>query len=412
MGHRGADGLNGLAAGFGWHLGHVRLAIQDRTSNGAQPFVNSRHMTAFVGELFNHAGEGERSYLERMLVTEDFHQCDGFWSIAHVTPQGAMVYTDFLSVKPLYWWAEKKIVCSEILPMFALEEPPQLNEIYLANCIKFGYDYSGATPWKGIHQLPAGTKLFMNDSGSNLRPYWDWSQVPGEPAELKDTLDWAIGNRLIGDRPVALLLSGGLDSSIVYYSLAERGCEVEAFSVENGETEYLPDEVKVMSLGETSLWEAVRIMQAPLDLGSLIPQIQLAAAVRDQGYHVVMTGDGADELFGGYRRAKEYDSQGSDVFCELPFYHLPRLDRVMMRATIELRSPFLSPQVVATALRTPRELRTEKQALKQAYRGVVPDRIIDRPKHPLKTQAVITGGIDYRQRLVAQFRRAFEGVTA
>jgi hypothetical protein len=116
-----------------------------------------------------------------------------------------------------------------------------------------------------------------------------------------------------------------------------------------------------------------------------------------------MTGDGADEVFGGYRRASEYDSQWSDVFCELPYYHLPRLDRVMMRETIELRSPFLAPAVVAHGLSLPRELRTQKQALKRAFKGLVPDRIINRPKHPLKTEAVKTGGIGYRQQLVEAF---------
>lgn len=405
MGYRGADGLCGLAEGFGWKLGHVRLAIQDLSEEGHQPFFSRRSMTAFVGEFFTHEGRGEQHYLRLLLDSEDFHLADGFWSVVDVTEMGAKVYTDHLGIKPLYWWPEKNIVCSEIAPMFALENPPGLNELYLSNCIKFGYDYSSATAYKGIFQIQSGSKLFLPGSGlPSCESYWDWSKVPGEPTNLRALVDRAIDNRLIGDRPVALLLSGGLDSSIIYYSLAFKGRQVQTFSVENGETEYLPDGTEVMDLDPMNLSHAVQIMQAPLDLGSLVPQIQLAQAVKTQGFNVVMTGDGADELFGGYRRAKVYDSQHSDVFCELPFYHLPRLDRVMMRATIELRTPFLAPSVVAAALRLPWSSRTEKQALKHAYEGVVPSRILDRVKHPLKTQAVISGGQSYRHQLVEEFR--------
>lgn len=241
-----------------------------------------------------------------------------------------------------------------------------------------------------------------------MRAYWDWNKVSVDPAlDLREVIDQAIRRRLLGDRPVAMLLSGGLDSSIIYYSLKKMGWEVKTFSVENGESEFLPEGTTPLSIVDTAFYdldEAAEIMQAPLDLGSLIPQIQLAEAVAREGFHVVMTGDGADELFGGYRRATQYDSQQSDIFCELPFYHLPRLDRVMMRSTIELRTPFLAPSVISMALRTPRALRTSKQALKLAYSDIVPRPILERAKHPLKTQAVINGGETYRQQLVKEFR--------
>jgi asparagine synthase (glutamine-hydrolysing) len=410
MGYRGADGLKGISQGFGWTLGHVRLAIQDRTDEGNQPFCSGRSMTAFVGELFNHGGAGEKAYLSQLLATEDFHGVDGFWSIVHVMETGARVYTDFLGTKPLYWWPEQGIVCSELDPMFQLVNRPAFDEIYLANCIKFGYDYSGRTPYQGIRQLDPGSRLFLDRGGENvsMRAYWDWNKVSVDPAlDLREVIDQAIRRRLLGDRPVAMLLSGGLDSSIIYYSLKKMGWEVKTFSVENGESEFLPEGTTPLSIVDTAFYdldEAAEIMQAPLDLGSLIPQIQLAEAVAREGFHVVMTGDGADELFGGYRRATQYDSQQSDIFCELPFYHLPRLDRVMMRSTIELRTPFLAPSVISMALRTPRALRTSKQALKLAYSDIVPRPILERAKHPLKTQAVINGGETYRQQLVKEFR--------
>lgn len=396
-GHRATESL------AGWTIAHVRLAIQDRTEEANQPFVGRSGIYAFVGEFFNHTAGEQLHLLSALIDNTVFHQTDGFWAAASVTKFGAQVYTDHLGIKPLYFWPKHKIVCSEIEPMFMLERRPQHDHTYLSNCIKWGYDYSGRTPYEGIVQIAPGTRITMtpNDFIQEDR-YWKWHLVDRN-GYLVDTVTKAIQNRLIGERPVALLLSGGLDSSIIYYTLKNIGQEVEVFSVENGEGEFLPPEVGILDMPEVSIPEAVKIMQAPLDLGSLIPQVQLSRAVASAGYNVCMTGDGADEVFGGYRRAKEYDSQASDVFCELPYYHLPRLDRVMMKETIELRSPYLSPQVVAYGLSLPWAIRTEKQALKRAFKGIVPDRIINRPKHPLKTQAVIQGGGEYRAELVKSF---------
>jgi asparagine synthetase B (glutamine-hydrolysing) len=131
--------------------------------------------------------------------------------------------------------------------------------------------------------------------------------------------------------------------------------------------------------------DAVEAMQSPSDAGSLLPQYALGAAVKEKGYHVTLSGDGADELFGGYRRAKEYDSQSSDVFVELPYWHLPRLDRVMMKHTVEHRTPFLAPEIVKYALGLSWSRRTEKEELKRIARGIVPQGVIDQPKKPLKS---------------------------
>lgn len=405
MGHRG-DGEPGhrATARFGaWAISHVRLAIQDQSDEANQPFAGKLGAYAFVGEFFNHR-EGEKRHLLDCMTDEHlFHQTDGFWSAAAIFKNGARVYTDHLGIKPLYYWPRYDLVCSEIEPMFELETPPPLDRVYLSNCIKFGYDYSGRTPYEGIVQLAPGTRLdIMTDGTCHKSIYWKWGLVP-RAQSLREELGLAIENRLIGERAVAMLLSGGLDSSAIYYTLQRLGRQVEAFSVENDESQFLPAGVTILDLPPVEPAEAVEVMGAPLDLGSLVPQIRLARAVAAEGFNVCLTGDGADEVFGGYRRAMEYDSQGSDLFCELPYYHLPRLDKVMMHSTIELRSPYLAPSVVAWGLAVPYEYRTQKQALKAAMRGVVPDQIIDRPKHPLKTTAVAQGGLSYRKGLVDDF---------
>jgi asparagine synthase (glutamine-hydrolysing) len=406
----GEPGHTTIEAMGGWKIGHLRLAIQDRSAGGNQPFVYGNCLTAFVGEIFNHDEVSEQGFIGRAAKAPFlFHKADGFWAVVQTDGLTANAFTDHLGIKPLYYWPKQQIVCSEIEPMFELAPRPYLDETYLSNCIKFGYDYSGRTPYEGIVQLAPGRRLELGRTYvGEIHPYWNWFRVPSDGLSLRETIQKAIYNRLIGERPVALLLSGGLDSSIIYYTL-KGFVQVEAFSVENGESEFLPEDVTPLKVDPVTSTEALQVLKAPLDLGSMIPQVQLARAVASAGYNICLTGDGADEVFGGYRRALEYDSQASDVFCELPYYHLPRLDRAMMASTVELRSPYLAPEVIAYGLRLPYQYRTQKEALKHAFSGVVPDRIINRSKHPLKSTAVKEGGLPYRRELVEQFRKIYRG---
>lgn len=406
MEHRGADGLQGIRSSANWWLGHKRLAIRDRSEKANQPFHTTKgQAAAFVGEFFQ--TRYEIAYFKSVLSQglDLLHSADGFWAIAQIGGAHEFVAVDFLGIKPMYYWPEQGLVCSEIKPMFPIAGTiPKLNERYLSNCIKWGYDYSGQTAFEGVYQIPPGHSLNLNTF--ELKRYWDWKKVKS-CEDVRSGLLQSVEDRMAGERAIALLLSGGLDSSIVYYALKELGIPVEAFSFENGESEFLPPGVTTLPVASAPLQEALYVMEAPLDLGSLIPQMTLAKAIKAKGYNVCLTGDGADELFGGYRRAKEYDSQASDVFCELPYYHLPRLDKIMMSQTIELRSPFLSPAVIAYALQLPWGARTEKQGLKSAFAGLVPESILQRQKQPLKTAEVINGGLAYRRGLVTEFRKQF-----
>ena len=187
-----------------------------------------------------------------------------------------------------------------------------------------------------------------------------------------------------------MLLSGGLDSTLTFKIAKDIGANLKVFHIDNNEKKSFLEAIgdhpyeKLINKYPGTV-EAVTAMQSPSDAGSLLPQYALGASIKEKGYHVTLSGDGADELFGGYRRAKEYDSQHSDVFIELPFWHLPRLDRIMMKHTIEHRTPFLAPEIIAYALSLPWSKRTEKQELKRIAKGIVSDNIINQPKKPLKS---------------------------
>jgi asparagine synthetase B (glutamine-hydrolysing) len=151
--------------------------------------------------------------------------------------------------------------------------------------------------------------------------------------------------------------------------------------------------------------------ESPVDLGSVVPQYLLFDAIKKgTNTRIVLSGDGADELFGGYKRIHEYDSQKSDIFHELTHYHLPRLDKMSMAHTLELRNPFLNLEIVSFALGLKKEWRTDKKILKETFRGLIPDAIIDRKKHPLKNEKIVKTPDEYRQEALDRFREGVKKV--
>jgi hypothetical protein len=109
-------------------------------------------------------------------------------------------------------------------------------------------------------------------------------------------------------------------------------------------------------------------------------------------------------LLGGYGRAGRYDSQQSDIYHELVNWHLPRLDRVMMRNRVEVRSPFLARRVVEAALGLPRWQRTYKKILRDLFRPELGD-LVDVPKKPLRTPEVERDRESETLKLVKEFMR-------
>jgi asparagine synthase (glutamine-hydrolysing) len=369
-----------------------------------QPISNSPP-ALFVGEIFNYGDLGYETDIKCAIeefwqsdnLFENFHNFDGFWSFVTMYDGDIIAATDYLSQKPVYYRTDMEALASEIAILTKLGDVT-VDETFMSNTLKWGYSPDPRTPWNEIKQVPPG---YYYHKGS-VHKYWDWSKV--SCTNLYTDLLKATELRLGGQREVAVLLSGGLDSTIIYGLLKQLGKDVTAVHVDNGEKGFanlvlhLNDTMHYVKLDDVTDSEAVMIHQSPVDLGSVKPQIAMAKKLRELGFYAVLTGDGADELFGGYRRAKEYDSQYSDMFSELPYYHLPKIDRTMMRYTIETRSPFLSPSVCKHAINTPYSDRMgEKTLLKKTFKDIVPQEILDRDKHPLKTNAIRTDPMTQRK---------------
>ena len=381
-------------------VAHIRLPIIN-LEGGAQPYDS----TWLVGEIFNYKELNPDAISDTQVFSEllrggNIHIADGMWAGAIKTGRGVLCFTDYLCQKPLYYSAKYRMVASEpdAFTVFDLT----VDEIYISNSIKWGYDPTGRTQWNEVKQLPAGHYI-----GPNMIPiaYWDWHKV-NKPRDLKTAFIKAVKNRLVSDQPICMLLSGGLDSSLTYKVAESLGADLKVFHVENGELDSLKqvcDTYEDLLMDYPSLSAAAQCMHS--DAGSLLPQYALGAAVKAKGYHVTLSGDGADELFGGYSRAKEYDSQHSDVFVELPYWHNPRLDRVMMRHTIENRTPFMAPEIVKYALSLPWEQRTDKQALKAFAEDYLPDAVVNQPKKALKSS---DWGLEHRIKLSNSWRTIYD----
>ena len=432
-------------------LCHHRLPIQTLDGDEwSQPIEISQGVyLMFNGEIFNYDKSkfsSDTEYLYNIFSNyrggniefftafylPHIHTWDGFWAIViYDSKTGNVIcFTDPLGKKCLYK-NELGELCSEIKGLFT--ENSNLDHSYMSSIRKWGYNKDDRTPFINIKRiLPNKIYSFniqsplFDQTFPNYYKSWDLPIKDLKGCDYESHMEWlwnkmteSIKNRLVSKNyPISVLVSGGLDSSIIASILKELESEVTWFSIENGETPYvkeLSDHLKTpINFLEYEMNPKIinKIYvdwnETPVDLGSVIPQYHLFEAVKKKsGYRIVISGDGSDELFGGYSRIHEYDSQKSDIFEELSFYHLPRLDKMSMAHTLELRNPFLNLDIVRFAMHLPLEWRTDKKILKDTFGPILPPSIINRKKEPLKNPEIREDKLKYRQKIVDLFIEIF-----
>ena len=432
-------------------LVHHRLPIQTLDGdNWSQPIsIGKNRWLLFNGEIFNYGDfESDTAYLQNLFSSFDFSNIgmlqaiyephivswDGFWSIVLVDTDSRDVYafTDPLGKKCLYR-NDNGEVCSEIKGLYEKEDKKLLDHSFFSGIIKFGYLPTNQTPFLNIKKLEPNKfhRWNMNYPAKMdiSEQYYNFNYFDVGLESYEERMDWlwerlerSVSNRLLSKNyPTSLLLSGGLDSAIIAGLLLKLGADVDFYSISNGEDEqYVKDcenywevsstrlDYKVDLESEEAKNELLEIYsqwnESPVDLGSVVPQYHLFDAIKKGSKtRIVISGDGADELFGGYRRINEYDSQKSDVFHELTSYHLPRLDKLSMAHTLELRSPFLNHDIIRFALSLPFEERKNKKILKDTFKGLIPDSVIERKKLALKNNMIVEDQIAYRKKIVELF---------
>ena len=435
----------------GLTLCHHRLPIQTAVGDGwIQPVELSKNRyLLFNGEIFNyplHYGS-DTEYLKDLFDPFDFSSLemfislyephiknwDGFWAICLVdmNKKDVICFTDPLGKKCLYT-NELGEICSEMKGL--LNDNSVLNSSFLGGVRKWGYISNESTPFENIQKLRPNYIYKWNFAAPDFKqsygPYFAFKPPKFQFDSEDMLLDWvwnklevATKNRLLSlDYPISILLSGGLDSSIIGGLLLKLGADVSWYTINNGpDNDYVREcenywGIKVnrleynMDPDNSNLNEIYfKWNESPVDMGSVVPQYHLFEAIKKgTNTRIVLSGDGADEMFGGYRRIEEYDSQQSDIFHELTYYHLSRLDKMSMAHTLELRNPFLNLDLVQFAMWLPFEYRKNKTILKKAFKGLVPDSIIERKKHPLKNEKIVKDPNEYRIEAINYFVNGYK----
>jgi asparagine synthase (glutamine-hydrolysing) len=349
--HRGPDASGIWSASDGSVvLGHRRLAILDLSPTGAQPMENSNgtSIVVFNGEIYNHeelrrelAAGGVhfrgRSDTEVLLAAYDawgercVERLRGMFAFAIYDQTRGILFMarDRAGEKPLYW-AEHRgglVFASELKALMADSEfPRRLSPEGLAYYLSFGYVPSDRCILQGVHKLmPAHCLSWPLTGGApTIRRYWDIpptrpderSSVDELTDELQHLLTAAVGEQLVADVPLAVLLSGGVDSSVVAAIAAQTSQQrVRTFTVTlpndprldesrfaRSVAQYLGTDHVELPLDQSSadLVQKLAVQfDEPIADSSMIPTYLLAKTV-SQHCKVVVGGDGGDELFGGY----------------------------------------------------------------------------------------------------------------
>lgn len=548
LGHRGPD-ETGLYLDDQVGLGHARLSIVDLTS-GVQPIHNEDKTLWIIynGEVFNYPElaetllrKGHRFYTTSdtevilHLYEEEGPEClarlNGQWALAiwDARKKELFLARDRIGIRPLYYAIFNNTLYfgSEIKAIFVNENVPRaIDAVAMDQIFTFWTTLTPRTVFKDIYELPPGHYLKTSNGNVTFKKYWDIplysraEQLDVAPEkiceQILNLLRDAVRIRLRADVPVGCYLSGGLDSSAITALVVRNfNSDVRTFGIrfeEDGfdEGKYQSQMVSFLETAHTemhatnekigrSLSDCLWHSEKPLLRTAPIPLFLLSDVVRRSGYKVVLTGEGGDEVFGGYnifreakiRRfwAKFPDSQkraeligrlypyifknprlkrtlgpffrqGLDATDDPLFSHLIRWentsrikvlfsdeltgaigaycgyeqlrqslpkvyeqadglakaqylemaiflsnyllssqgDRVAMAHSVEIRLPYLDFRVMDLMARVPSKWKVlglnEKHILKKSFKGLLPDEITSRPKHPYRApikQSLLSG---------------------
>lgn len=411
--HRGPDDQGEVGFAGGW-LGHRRLSIVD-VNGGHQPLSSpdGRRWLVGNGEIYNHR-EVRRTLDDERYATQSDNevalkllehrgpgalgQLEGMYALLSATADGGsfVAARDPVGIKPLYWArrGEHARFASEIATFDPAWRPA-------VEAFPPGHYW---TPERGLQRFADAVPGDAADDGRE-------EPMPEDLEETREVLAASVRRQMMGDVPVGVFLSGGLDSSLVAAiaarDCAEQGQRLPTFAVG---TEGSPDVLAAREVAEylgtdhherlytseealSAVAPVVRAIEHfdPSLVRSAVPNY-LLSEMTARHVKVVLTGEGADELFAGYSYLRDFtdpDELHAELTRTVEGLHnlnLQRCDRVTMAHGLEARVPFLDRQVIALALRLPAAWKVagdgvpEKQLLRLAFRGWLPDELLWRKK--------------------------------
>lgn len=341
-------------------MGMRRLSIID-IDEGTQPIYNEDDTVAVVfnGEIYNYLELRER--LERAGHTfstnsdtevlvhgwEEYGErlpehLNGMFafSLWDATEKSLFLVRDRVGIKPLYYveHGDHLYWASEIKPLLNCDFDLTLDRQAIYNYFSLRYFSWPQTPFKGIQKIEPGTSMLIDDEGTTKRKYWDLTSrsVPGDleslSTQFREMLEESVQRRLMTDVPLGAFLSGGLDSSSIVGLMSKHMDEpVKTFSIgfevdeydESDEAAFVSDhfgtdhhEISVDLDAMDLFGDVVKHYGEPLADPAVLPTLAISRYA-SQNVKVVLSGEGADELFGGYWYFNEIPRH-QQMFKQLP----------------------------------------------------------------------------------------------
>ena len=452
MKHRGPDAPGGYVSYKDNQLGHNRLKIIDLNNRSNQPLKskNKKYDIIFNGEIYNY-DELARKYKLEMITKSDtevllelyillgppmLQELNGMFSLVIDNNQTSEIFVarDRLGIKPLYFTQKYNFITlsSEISPIIQLYNFSEIDDIGIRQYKKLRAFFNGRTYLKNIQMFPAGHFMEKN----KLQKYWSLpigEKVYPKDDDLIDLLKSSVEYRCISDVEVGSYLSGGIDSTLIA-SLAKK---VHSWTVgfnslnefEWGKlgAEFIGTSHHEILFEEENFLNSAKLMikkrKEPLSVPNEVLLYEMTKQVKTKNT-VVLSGEGADELFFGYDRIfawahqnkwdldsfDNYYSYGShkdneiieDVlapfmnygecidivaaFFQVAHLHglLRRLDNATMLCSVEARVPFVDHRLVEKMAGVPFNYRFQngisKFPLKKLFKNYLPKKIINREK--------------------------------
>lgn len=466
--HRGPDDKGQFVDDqSGIALAAVRLSILDLSPAGHQPMIGADGSSVLVynGELYNFrslraeleglghsfASGSDTEVVLRSLEEwgeEALERFCGMFALAfwQAERKRLLLARDPLGMKPLYIaelpGGAGMCFCSELKGLLALPDfAPTIDPLSMHQFLEFGYTFSDSgTALEGVRKLRPGHALEISRGACGAeRAYFEIPCVEPEAersifdrqSELYEVLSTVVEEHLVADVPVGLLLSGGLDSSVVA-ALAARSGTLSTFSMGFADSE-IDERADARFVAELLQSEHRELTIRPSDIidtldedvwwfddlfgdwGTLSTRL-LYKQAREAGIKVVLVGEGADELFGGYavfgaaqqlrgpmlwrllllyrryagrrygRLFRQYWKSMRDKLAErpdlfgavqlfesqsqLPNNYVMKVDKASMSVSVEARAPYLDRRVAEIALRTPESALSIGEQNKVLLRGM------------------------------------------
>lgn len=421
--HRGPD-WSGIVEHPGAIIAHERLAIVDVLS-GAQPMVDPKRKTVLAvnGEIYNHnelrSSESAKGYrfqsasdcevilaLHQNCGAKLVEQLSGMYAFVLFEPDNDhwIIARDPMGIIPLYHGTDSEGRLWVASEMKALT--PVCDDVRL---------FPPGHVWEKGQDAPV--KFYTREWMSG-----DLPDAPYRPEELRDGLTEAVKKHLMGDVPYGLLISGGLDSSVIAAIAMKHAARrvddggdteawwprVHSFSIGlEGSPDLAAAEEVAEAIGTVhhglhftiqegidALSEVIRHIETydVTTIRASTPMYLMARKIKAMGIKMVLSGEGADELFGGYLyfhmapNAKEFHEETVRKVLGLHQYDCARANKSMMAWGIEARVPFLDREFIDYAMgldpatKMGGNGRIEKAAIRQAFEGYIPEHILNRQK--------------------------------